>query len=86
MGINKVNIYNDLMRGACDNILSCNLSGNGAYQLWSKLKQGYKAALSSAIVICGAANHAWNVQSAGIGTFQEKVHPLVAIELQKTNL
>lgn len=34
MGINKVNVCNDLMRTACDTILAADTSGNGAYQGW----------------------------------------------------
>ncbi len=33
MGINKVNVCNDLMRAACDTVTAADLSGNGAYGL-----------------------------------------------------
>ena len=43
MGINKVNVCNDLMRAACDTVTAADLSGNGAYGLWGLIQKGWKA-------------------------------------------
>lgn len=59
MGINKVNMYTDLMRAACDNIAGEDLTGNGCYKLWSIIMEGFKKRISELIVICGSDGKAW---------------------------
>ena len=66
MGINKVNVANDLLRGACDAITSADLSGNGAYAVWNLGREGYKKALKHCIEVFGSKGKAWAVAPKGI--------------------
>ncbi len=66
MGINKVNVCNDLLRGACDTITAADLSGNGAYALWNLARGGYKEALKTCIDIYGSKGKAWAVEVKGL--------------------
>lgn len=66
MGINKVNVCNDLLRGACDMITSADLSGNGAYALWNLTREGYKQALKKCIDIYGGVGKAWTPEVKGL--------------------
>ncbi len=66
LGINKVNVANDLMRGACDEILGADLSGNGAYGLWGLAQAGYKKRLKELIEIFGGKGKAWTPAAKGI--------------------
>lgn len=58
MGICKLNIAYDLYRGAIDNLLANDVSGNGAYGLYPILAQGIQAAAEHAMDICGSAGRA----------------------------
>ena len=66
MGINKVNVANDLMRGACDTVTAADLSGNGAYKLMGLVREGYKQALKTCIEIYGSVGKAWPVGPQGL--------------------
>ena len=81
LGINKVNVNNDLMRGACENIMSSDLSGNNAYNLWSLAKEGYKRSLKKMIEICGSMNKAWIPEYTGIQAGQ-----IVMEEMRRENI
>jgi fructose-bisphosphate aldolase class II len=66
MGINKVNVANDLYRGACDTVTAADLSGNGAYKLMALVREGYKQALKRCIDIYGSEDKAWVPQAPGL--------------------
>jgi fructose-bisphosphate aldolase class II len=66
MGINKVNVANDLLRSACDKITSADLSGNGAYQLWNLAREGYKEKLKECIELYGSNGKAWIPEVKGL--------------------
>ncbi|HHT96955.1 MAG TPA: class II fructose-bisphosphate aldolase [Clostridiales bacterium] len=68
MGINKVNVANELMQAACIEITSADLSGNGAYDLWFLAKSGYKNKLISLIDLYGSKNKSWIPECQGIKT------------------
>lgn len=67
LGINKVNIANELFQGACRKLLAADLSGNGAYELWNIAKQGYKETLKDRMKLYGCIGKAWTETSGGIG-------------------
>ena len=66
MGINKVNVCNDLMRAACDTVTAADLSGNGAYGLWGLIQKGWKARLKELIEVFGGVGKAWKVEPKGM--------------------
>ena len=66
MGINKVNVANDLLRGSCDAVTAADLSGNGAYKIMGLVREGYKQALKGCIEIYGSTNKAWVHQVQGL--------------------
>jgi len=68
LGINKVNIANELLQGACRKLLSADLSGNGAYEIWNLAKEGYKETLRNRMELYGCIGKAWSEKSDGIGT------------------
>ena len=68
LGINKVNIANELLQGACKRLLAADLSGNGAYEIWNLAKEGYKETLRSRMELYGCIGKAWTKESAGIGS------------------
>ena len=67
LGINKVNIANELFQGACNKLLAADLSGNGAYELWNLAKEGYKETLRNRMQLYGCVGKAWATGSDGIG-------------------
>jgi fructose-bisphosphate aldolase class II len=67
LGINKVNIANELFQGACKKLLAADLNGNGAYELWNLAKEGYKEALKNRMQLYGCIGRAWTVKNDGIG-------------------
>ena len=67
LGINKVNIANELFQGACRKLLAADLSGNGAYDLWNLAKEGYKETLRDRMQLYGCTGKAWTVKGPGIG-------------------
>ncbi|MFR5868947.1 MAG: class II fructose-bisphosphate aldolase [Acutalibacteraceae bacterium] len=66
LGINKVNVCNDLMRAACDSVTAADLSGNGAYGLWGLIQEGWKARLKELIEVFGGVGKAWTVAPKGM--------------------
>ena len=66
MGINKVNVCNDLMRASCDTVTAADLSGNGAYGLWGLIQKGWKARLKELIEVFGGVGKAWKVEPKGM--------------------
>jgi fructose-bisphosphate aldolase class II len=59
MGINKVNVANDLFRGAYDSLIAADMSGNGVYKLWETCKAGYRSRLKELIECFGSKDKAW---------------------------
>ena len=68
LGINKINVANELFQGACKQLLSADLTGNGAYELWNLAKKGYKETLKKLIVLYGSEGKAWVTPPTGIGS------------------
>ena len=57
MGICKLNLSNDLKRGAIKELVELeDLMGMGAYQMYPRLEKGYREALEHYIDVCGSAN------------------------------
>lgn len=66
-GINKVNVNFDLLKGAYDEIIEANLSGNDIYKLWALIRNGYKKRLRYLIQECyGSEGKAWEVKGKGL--------------------
>ena len=66
LGINKVNICNDLLKQASMDVQAADLSGNHAYDIWRIVKAGYKKALKKYIVLFGGENKAWYAPAKGL--------------------
>lgn len=68
LGINKVNVSQELLRGASREILGADLAGNGVYKLWALARKGYKDVLAHLITNCyGSRGKAWNPEREGLG-------------------
>ena len=66
LGINKINICNDLCRAAADTLQSTDLSGGKAYDTYSVLRTAIKEKLKEMIKVYGSDGKAWTKPSAGI--------------------
>lgn len=66
IGINKVNLCNELLAAAADALLKADLTGNGAYGLWDVLIKGWKERLMFQIENMGAVGKAWETKPAGV--------------------
>jgi fructose-bisphosphate aldolase class II len=66
LGINKVNVANDLFRSAYDNLIRTDMSGNGVYKIWEVCKIGYRSRLKELIECFGSTNKAWTVSKTGL--------------------
>ncbi|MBQ9592931.1 MAG: class II fructose-bisphosphate aldolase, partial [Lachnospiraceae bacterium] len=66
LGINKVNISNDLVKQASIDVQAADLTGNHAYDIWKILKGGYKKALIAKIKLFGSEGKAWTCEPAGL--------------------
>lgn len=75
MGINKVNISNDLHRWACDYVTNYDTSGDGAYQIWALIQKGIKDRMKELIKIAGSDGKAWDIKPKGIGTSMLAIIP-----------
>lgn len=62
LGINKVNIANELLRGICQKVQSADLSGNNAYGVWEIVKQGYKETLLDRMKLYGCVGKSWTAE------------------------
>ncbi|MDR1794019.1 MAG: class II fructose-bisphosphate aldolase [Erysipelotrichaceae bacterium] len=60
LGINKVNIANDLCKAAVAAILNSDMEGNKAYDVWVVIQKAIKERLKQAIELYGSANKAWS--------------------------
>ena len=72
MGINKVNLCNDLLKAAVAEVVNANTEGNGAYDLWVLVKKGFKRRLGELIEILGGKGKAWVPEVEGLPTFEIK--------------
>ena len=68
MGINKINVSNELMAAAARAVQALDLSGNGAYKVWTTAIGGWKDRLSFLLRNFGCAGKAWEVKPSGLGT------------------
>ena len=62
LGISKVNIANDLFRGAYDKIQQMGMEGNNIYALFPVLEQGYKETAVHYMKTFGSAGKAWTTK------------------------
>ena len=61
IGINKVNVSNDLLRAASMEIEKHDNAFDGAYDLWKLIQKGYKRRLTEYIRVFGSEGKAWKV-------------------------
>lgn len=66
MGINKVNIANDLCRAAVDALKAADLEGQGAYDVWNVGRNGAKKKLKQMMEIYGSVGKSWCPASPGL--------------------
>lgn len=66
LGINKVNIANDLFKAATDAIVDAKLSGNGYYEVWNVAKKGMQEKLGAYIAALGSEGKAWVPEKRGL--------------------
>jgi len=59
MGINKVNVANDLLKAAADAITGAGLTGNGYYTVWEVAKRGVKERITEYIRAVGSEGKTW---------------------------
>ncbi|MCI8294017.1 MAG: class II fructose-bisphosphate aldolase [Hespellia sp.] len=64
MGINKINIANDLFKAATIGIEEAKLSGNGYYTVYDVAKQSEKDTIKKYLEIFGTKGKAWKVERA----------------------
>ena len=68
LGINKVNVANDVLRAVSDAIQAADLSGNHAYEVWDIARSAVRDEVKHQIHMTGSAKKAWTVVPAGIST------------------
>lgn len=66
MGINKVNISNDLCKATVKAIKEADLEGNKAYDVWEVAKQANKDKMKEMIKVYGSDGKAWLPESEGL--------------------
>lgn len=66
LGINKVNIANDLCRAAVEALQSTDLSGGAAYGVWTCGANGAKKKLAEMIKVYGAEGKNWLTEYPGL--------------------
>jgi fructose-bisphosphate aldolase class II len=59
LGINKVNVFNDLLNSAYSNLMITDMTGNGVYSLWEACKAGYRTRLVEFIECFGSKGKSW---------------------------
>lgn len=67
MGINKINVANDLMRASYNAIKNANMDGNAVYGLFRVAKDGFKGRMKELIECFGGKDKAWSVAPKGVG-------------------
>lgn len=66
MGINKVNISNDLLKAIVAELEATDLHGGNAYNVFVAAKKGAKDKLLEMIKVYGSDGKAWDVKPAGL--------------------
>ena len=66
LGINKVNIANDLYRSVVDAVVNGDFEGNKAYDVFYAIKEGIKNKLMYMIDVYGSTNKAWTKEPQGL--------------------
>ncbi|MGI6153023.1 MAG: class II fructose-bisphosphate aldolase [Christensenellaceae bacterium] len=67
LGINKVNVSNELQAAGGRAVQQMDISGNGAYKVWATMVEAWAARLRFLIGNFGCAGKAWQVQPKGVG-------------------
>lgn len=68
LGINKVNVSNELLSAAGKAIQAADLNGNGAYSFWKIAVQAWKDRLLFLFENLGSAGKAWKVSPPGLSS------------------
>lgn len=76
LGINKINICNELLSAANEAVVDANLKENGVYDLWSTLIQAWKDRLKFLMDVAGCVDKAFATYPKGY----------VAMEINKTQV
>lgn len=66
MGINKVNVCNDVLRTVYEDLKATDFKGNDVYDLWPFVTDSMRNFISSQIEIMGSAGKAWDVARIGL--------------------
>ncbi|MPM35354.1 Fructose-bisphosphate aldolase [bioreactor metagenome] len=66
LGINKVNINNDLCKATVESIRNKNFDGNKAYAIFRVVQEGFKEKLKEMIAVYGSADKAWLPKVSGL--------------------
>ena len=66
MGINKVNVANDLLKTAYTTVKATELEGNQVYDFWSIIADSLREFVKHQIEMTGSAGKSWNKQSTGL--------------------
>lgn len=66
LGINKINICNDLCRTAADTLQSADLQGGKAYDIYKIQRTAVKEKLKEMIEVYGSKDKAWKKEPTGI--------------------
>lgn len=66
MGINKVNVCNDLCKATVKDLKETDLEGGKAYDVWEVARQANKKALMEFIKVYGSDGKAWVPESEGL--------------------
>jgi fructose-bisphosphate aldolase class II len=66
LGINKVNVCNELLRTAYQAVVDEDMAGNKVYSLWTVQVDAYRKHLAFLINIFGSKDKAWTPKSKGL--------------------
>lgn len=65
-GVNKININNDLICGAYEQLMRSDMHGNGAYSMWNYIKNGFRDRAKEYIQLFGSDGKAWMPDVKGL--------------------
>ena len=66
MGINKINISNELCQAVANTVQGADLQGQKAYSTWNTAKLGFQRKLAEKIKVYGSDGKAWEVKGEGL--------------------
>lgn len=66
MGINKVNVCNDLLKHAYTEIKKTKFEGNQVYDFWPYIAQALREYVKYEIEMVGSENRAWTIKADGL--------------------